>query len=135
MAWRWINDGDKRGLQIGDYATFHELTFASPARKVELSNRINLQGAVWSILYSARTAYAVGNADYENAVENLTKLLAELFRATSDVETTVGEIFTHIVPVPTAIDKLEDRIALAKEVALYLPMNKPTAPKAEKSTK
>lgn len=119
MAWRWITNGERRGFSIGDMDEFHELLTIPASKRVELSNKLHLQSAVWGILYAARNAYAVGNADYTNAVENLSTLLTELFKATEQVEATLLEILPNLNPIPNLSDmKLEDRIELAKVMIL-----------------
>jgi len=115
MQWRWVPSGERRGFAIGDMDQFHELQIIPAIKRLDLSNRIHLQGAVWKILYSARNAYAVGNADYEGATENLSKLLGELYKATEQIEATVNEIVSFLDPKPDLeAMEMKDRLELAQ---------------------
>lgn len=121
--WRWISDGDKSGLQID--AEFYPCKGIVPNAKIELTNRLHLQSAVWGILYSARSSFAVGNANYTDAVENLTTLVAELFKATTQLDDTLQEVFGLLDGMPTQFGEagpiMDKKIAMAKEVVLNAP--------------
>lgn len=123
--WRWISDGDKSGLQLDD--EFYLCKGIAPKDKLELSNRLHLQSAVWGILYSARSSFAVGNANYADAVENLTTLVAELFKALSQLEDTMREVFGLLDGMPTPDishlnnTAMDEKIKIAKEIVLNAP--------------
>lgn len=123
MAWRWISDGDKSGLQLD--GEFYPCKGIGPKEKIELSNRLHLQSAVWGILYSARSSFAVGNASYVDAVDNLTTLVAELFKATSQLDDTLREIWALLDGMPNQFGEadvvMDQKIAMAKDIVLNAP--------------
>lgn len=131
MAWRWISDGANgcKGAGVGEEGTFYALpTYGVAAsERAALSNRLELQGAVWGILFTARGTYVTGTATYENAVENLTHLLSELFKAQAQVEQSVRDACSYLTPsgVPAGLETMQDRLAFAKELVAKLASKKP----------
>lgn len=121
--WRWISDGDKSGLQFD--GQFYLCKGIAPKEKIELTNRLHLQSAVWGILYSARSSFAVGNANYTDAVENLTTLVAELFKALTQLEDTLREVFGLIDGLPKQFGEaqsvMDEKIKMAKEIVINAP--------------
>lgn len=115
MAWRWVESEGKQSLHIGDSA-FPLGTLDRRAQE-ELSNQLEIRAAVWAILYSARQSFAVGTADYEDAVANLTHIVSELFKAARQLGDTCDMIATIVAM--SSLDVLptvQERILLAKEI-------------------
>jgi hypothetical protein len=135
MTWRWVTaeDGHVTGAAFAKDNSFFALKPITQHEREFLSNELQVRGAVWGILYAARQAFAVGTADYDNAVENLGQLVKQLFHA----EAQIAQVLLGVAPYIDGgawerCGPLEAKIAFAKDVMQHAPEPKAiaTPPKA-----
>lgn len=116
MAWRWISEGDKRGVAFDD-GGFFELK-SDAKLSAEDRNGFLTELATWALLYTARQAFATGAADYENAAENIPKLLVELTKAQDVIEKSMSFVETTAfgATFDRAFKSVRDRSVFVKEL-------------------
>jgi|SRR6185295_1070299 len=127
-AWRWVPSEDGKSAKGAAFAdgSFYETKPIGGALREEISSDLDIGGAVWGILYSARQSFAVGTADYDNAAENLSFLVKELAVAQERVTMTLLRLASFVdAPVWDRLGALETKIGFAKDLLRNLPSEAP----------